>query len=122
MKKVEVLTAQDQKIRATACLQCLHRMRYSLSTVFCSVSTVNLQSLKQLHLCEMLKLIGFSKDKRYCYAKLGVRSCDESDRERNKKLDRVSLFVQKFGKPKISERLNSSTAIQIANLKVIEFY
>ena len=32
--------------------------------------------------------------------KLGVRSCDESDRERNKKLDRVSLFVQKFGKPK----------------------
>ena len=69
MKKVEVLTAQDQKIRTTACLQCLHRMRYSLSTVFYSVSTVNLQSLKQLYLCEMLKLIGFSKDKRYCYAK-----------------------------------------------------
>ena len=32
--------------------------------------------------------------------KLGVRSCDESDRERNKKLDRVSLFAQKYGKPK----------------------
>ena len=54
--------------------------------------------------------------------KLGVRSCDESDRERNKKLDRVSLFVQNFGKLKISERLNSNTAIQVANLTVIEFY
>ena len=39
-----------------------------------------------------------------------------------KKLDRVPLFVQKFGKPKIFERLNSSTAIQTASLKVIKFY
>ena len=54
--------------------------------------------------------------------KLGVRSCDEPDSERNKKLDRVSLFVQKFGKPKISEKLNSNTTIQIANLKVAKSY
>ena len=54
--------------------------------------------------------------------KLGVRSCDESDCERNKNLDTVSLFVQKFGKPKKFERLNSNTAIQIASLKVIKFY
>ena len=38
------------------------------------------------------------------------------------KLDRVSLFVQKFGKPKIFERLNSNTAIQTGSLKVIKFY
>ena len=54
--------------------------------------------------------------------KVGDRSCDEPDSERNKKLDEVSLFVQKFGKPKISERLNSNTAIQIASLKVTKFY
>ena len=59
---VEVRTVQDQKIKTTecaiVCLQCLY-----------SESTVNLQCLKQLYLYEMLKLIGFSKDKRYCYAK-----------------------------------------------------
>ena len=54
--------------------------------------------------------------------KVGVRSCDEPDSDRNKKLDKVSLFVQKSGKPKISERLNSNTAIQIASLKVTKFY
>ena len=54
--------------------------------------------------------------------KLGVRSCDDPDSERNKTLERVSLFVQKFGKPKISEKLNSNTAIQIANLKITKFY
>ena len=56
--------------------------------------------------------------------KLGVRSCDESESKRNKKLDKISLFVQKFGKPKIFERLNSNiiTAIQIASLKVNKFY
>ena len=40
--------------------------------------------------------------------KLGVFSCDELDSERNKKLGKVSLFVQKFGKLKIYERLNSN--------------
>ena len=30
--------------------------------------------------------------------------------------------MQKFGKPKISEKLNSNTAIQIASLKVTKFY
>ena len=54
--------------------------------------------------------------------KVGARSCDEPDSERNKKLDRVSLFAQKFGKPKISERLNSNTAIQTASQKVTKFY
>ena len=49
--------------------------------------------------------------------KLGVRSCDESESKRNEKLDRVPLFVQKFGKLKISERLNSNTAIQTARFK-----
>ena len=49
--------------------------------------------------------------------KLGVRSCDESESKGNEKLDRVPLFEQKFGKPKISERLNPNTAIQTARLK-----
>ena len=54
--------------------------------------------------------------------KLGVFSCDEPDSERNKILGKVTLFVQKCGKPKISERLNSNTATKITSLKVIKFY
>ena len=39
--------------------------------------------------------------------KLGVVSWAGSENQRNNKLGRVPLFVQKFVKPKISERLNS---------------
>ena len=53
--------------------------------------------------------------------KVGVFSCYELESEKNKKLDKVSLFMQKFEKRKISERLNSNTAIQIASLKVTKF-
>ena len=35
--------------------------------------------------------------------KVGVLSCDEPDSERNKKLEKVSLFVQKFGKLKAGD-------------------
>ena len=52
--------------------------------------------------------------------KVGVLSCDEPDSERNNKLGKVSLFVQKFEKPKIPEWLNSNSVIQI--LKVTKFY
>ena len=50
--------------------------------------------------------------------KRGVLNCNESEKQRNKKLGRVSLFVQNFEKPKISERLNPDTAVQIASPKV----
>ena len=39
--------------------------------------------------------------------KVGVSSCYEPESEKNMILGKVSLFVQKFGKPQISERLNS---------------
>ena len=42
--------------------------------------------------------------------KLGVFSCYEPEREKNTTLGKVSLFVQKFGKLKISERLDSSNS------------
>ena len=35
--------------------------------------------------------------------KVGVLSCDEPDSEWNKKLEKVSLFVQKFGKLKAGD-------------------
>ena len=54
--------------------------------------------------------------------KQGVVSCNESENQRNEKLGRVSLFVQNFVKPKISEKLNSDLVIQIASPKVTKFY
>ena len=54
--------------------------------------------------------------------KVGVSSCYEPESEKNMILGKVSLFVPKFGKPKISERLNSNTAIQTASQKVTKFY
>ena len=54
--------------------------------------------------------------------KLGVVSCNESGNQRIKKLGRVSLFVQNFVKPKISEKLNPDLVIQIASPKVTKFY
>ena len=49
--------------------------------------------------------------------KVGVFSCYEPESEENKKLGKISLFVQKFGKLKISESLNSNTAIQLVSLE-----
>ena len=49
-------------------------------------------------------------------------SVHEPESKTNKKLGRISLIVLKFGKPRISARLNSNTAIQITSLKVIKFY
>ena len=54
--------------------------------------------------------------------KVGVSSCYEPESEKHMILGKVCLFVQKFGKPKISERLNSNTAIQTASQKVTKFY
>ena len=53
--------------------------------------------------------------------KRGVLTGNESENQRNKKLGWVSLSVQNFVKPKISERLNSDPAIQIASPKATKF-